>query len=167
MKHLLAGYKCFPFSISDPPQGYGLVVVRWCASGQVQLLCFCSGCLAQFAELGPTLGCTFSATCFFGSGCTVPISKAGGYIYVAAPQAGATALCCEVCLMQKVMPQPPLGNFYLKEYLQDFEDIQSFEKQIPGSDYNAKTMGNVVLRRIFANASLQSHWYHYKKSPVN
>lgn len=59
--------------------------------------------------------------------------------------------------MQKVMPQPPLGNFYLKEYLQDFEDIQSFEKQIPGSDYNAKTMGNVVLWRIFANASLQSH----------
>lgn len=63
-----------------------------------------------------------------------PFSKAGGHIYVAACQADAIALHCEVCLILQVIPKPPLGNFYLKEYLQDFEGFQSFEKQIPGSN---------------------------------
>lgn len=88
----------------------------------------------QFAELGPTLVCTLSASCFFGSGCTLSINKAGGNTYVAAPQAGVIAVRFEVRLILQVIPKPPLGNFYLKDYLQDFEGIQSFEKQILGSD---------------------------------
>lgn len=79
----------------------------------------------QFAELGPTLACSLSDSCFW-SGCTLSISEAGGHIYVAAPQA--------VAIIHKVIPKPPLGNLCLKECLQDFEGIQNFEKQVLGSD---------------------------------
>lgn len=59
LEHLLAGYKCLPFSVSDPARGYGLLEYGGMSVGKYSYCAFVLGDLCSLQSWVPLWHATF------------------------------------------------------------------------------------------------------------